>query len=155
MTPEALELDGHGSRAVDEAWDRLLRVDLPREAGRGVPRVLRLLVDLPVYSLGIWVLVRVVLGFIDGSYVGLDFLLSALIIGLAWLFGARMLVRSRLRAKGTAILQGVREDIEQRVGAAARTAIAGRLGRAGEVQGALTHAATADQAWRQQLHGEQ
>lgn len=155
MTPESAELDGHATRAVDEAWDRLVRVELPREAGRGVPWILRAAVDLPVYGLAVWVLSRVVVGFARESYVGLDFLLSALIIALAWLFGARMIVRSRLRAKGASILQGVREDIEQRVGAAARTAIAGRLGRLAHVRRALEETATADRAWRQQLHGEQ
>lgn len=155
MTPSESELDGHASRAVDEAWDRIVRVDLPREARRGVPAVLRWLIDLPVYALGVFVLYRVVEGFFRESYVGLDFIMSALIIGLGWLFLARILVRTRLGSKSKSLLEGVRGDIEQRIGAAAQAAIEGRLDSLRTTRDALDHIAKADQTWRSRLHGEQ
>lgn len=153
MTPSGEELDGQATRAVDEAWDRLIRVDLPREADRGVPRWLRLAVDLPVYALGAWVLFRVVSGFITESYVGLEFLMSALIIALAWLFGARALSRWRLASKGAALLEGVRGDVEQRLGQAAQSAIEARLAAVDGKLGAVRRLGEADKAWRRRLDG--
>lgn len=138
---------------MDEAWDRLLRVDLPREARRGVPRPLRALVDLPVFGLGGWVLYRTVEGFIAEQYVGVDFLVSATIIALAWLFGARVLVRARFAGRSAALLSQVRGDIEQRVGAAASRAIGEPSERLEILLGGLRRVELADRAWRRRLHG--
>ena len=154
MTPSEPELDGHAARAVDEAWDRIVRVDLPKEARRGVPVPLRWLVDVPIYVLGGYVLYRVVEGFFDERYVGIDFLASALIIGLGWLFLGRLFVRARLASKSKALLAEVRSDIEQRVGAAARTSIDGRLVALARTRESLERLAAADETWRARLHGE-
>lgn len=154
MSPSSDELDGQATRAVDESWDRLLRVDLPREAARGVPRLLRLAVDLPVYGLGAWVLFRVVHGFVTEDYVGIDFLVSAVIIALAWLFGARALVRARLSQRSGSLLTVVRGDIEQRIGAAAHDAIEPRLARLDASTASVERIAGADRTWRARLHGE-
>ncbi|MEE2939750.1 MAG: dynamin family protein, partial [Planctomycetota bacterium] len=108
MTPTTEELDGEAARAVDEAWDRLVKVELPRVARRGVPRVLRWAIDLPVYGLAGFVLYRVVSGFARERYVGVDFIVSAAIIALAWLFVARLVVRLRLASMCSALLGGVR-----------------------------------------------
>ena len=155
MAPASEELDGQAARAVDEAWDRLVKVELPRVARRGVPRLLRVSIDLPVYALAGFVLYRVVLGFVRGSYVGLDFIVSAAIIALAWLFIARLVVRIRLGSKSSALLVGVRGDVEQRIGAAAEAATAGRIGRARRLRELLESVAGADRRWRSQLFGEQ
>lgn len=155
MSPSNEELDGHATRAVDEAWDRLLRVDLPRAARAGVSRPMRLLVDLPVYGLAGWVLFRVVEGFVRETYVGLDFLVSALIIALAWLFGARALIRARLGSRSAALLAGVRGDVEQRVGRAAHAAVDGRLRALEEARTAVRRTGAADATWRARLHGEE
>ena len=80
LAPSGSELSASAAGAVDEAWDRLLRVDLPREARRGVPRLLRVLVDLPVFGLGAWVLYRTVEGFIAEQYVGVDFLVTLVLL---------------------------------------------------------------------------
>ncbi len=154
MAPSHAELDGHATRAVDDGWDRLVRVDLPREAGRAVPRGLRMLIDLPVYGLGGWVLVRVVMGFVKDSYVGVDFLVSAVIIAFAWLFLGRALVRARLSARSASLLRDVRGDIEQRLGRAAHAAIDGRQENLSKSREALARLRTADAIWRQRLHGE-
>ncbi|MFT6109303.1 MAG: energy-coupling factor transporter ATP-binding protein EcfA2 [Planctomycetota bacterium] len=154
MAPSEEELDGHAARAVDDAWDRLIRVDLPRAAARAVPRGLRLLIDLPVYGLGVWVLVRVVMGFMQDSYVGMDFLVSSVIIALAWLFLARVLVRARLSSRSAALLAEVRGDIEQRLGRAAHASIDGRKQRLHKSREALARLGSADAIWRERLHGE-
>ena len=153
LSPARDELSSSAAAAVDEAWDRLLRVDLPREARRGVPRLLRGFVDLPVYGLGAWVLYRTVTGFVAEAYVGVDFLVSAVIIALAWLFGARFLVRARFAGRGGALLAAVRGDIEQRVGAAASRAIEGPIGRLDALMGGVERVELADRAWRRRLHG--
>ena len=155
MAPASDELDGHAARAVDEAWDRLVKVELPRVARRGVPRLLRWSIDLPVYVLAGFVLYRVVVGFVRGRYVGLDFIVSAAIIGLAWLFIARLVVRLRLGSRSSALLAGVRGDVEQRVGRAAEVATAGRIGRARRLRELLETVAGADGRWRSRLFGEQ
>lgn len=154
MAPGPEELDAHAVRAVDDAWDRLLRVDLPREAARGVPRALRMFIDLPVYGLGVWVLVRVAMGFVKDSYVGVDFLVSAAIIALSWLFFARMLVRARLSRRSAALLAAVRGDVEQRVGSAARAAVEHRQARLSKSKEALARLESLDALWRERLHGE-
>jgi len=153
LAPAESELSASAAGAVDEAWDRLLRVDLPREARRGVPRPLRALVDLPVFGLGGWVLYRTVEGFIAEQYVGVDFLVSATIIALAWLFGARVLVRARFAGRSAALLSQVRGDIEQRVGAAASRAIGEPSERLEILLGGLRRVELADRAWRRRLHG--
>ncbi|MEM8713443.1 MAG: dynamin family protein, partial [Planctomycetota bacterium] len=154
MAPGPDELDAHAVRAVDDAWDRLLRVDLPREAARGVPKFLRLAIDLPVYALGAWVLARVAMGFFRDSYVGVDFLVSAAIIGLSWLFFARMVVRARLSRRSAALLAAVRGDIEQRVGSAARAAVDHRQAQVSKSKEALARLESLDALWRERLHGE-
>jgi hypothetical protein len=154
FVPTAGELDGHAASAVDDAWDRLVRVDLPREAGLAVPKSLRLLIDLPVYGLGVWVLVRVVLGFVRDNYVGGDFLVSAVIIAFAWLFLGRALVRMRLASRSSALLADVRSGVEQRLTQAARTSIEARRKRVAKGRDALHRLQSADAHWRQRLHGE-
>lgn len=155
MAPTAEELDGHATRAVDEAWERLVRVELPLVARRGVPRALRWIVDLPVYLLAAFVLYRVVVGFAYGSYAGLDFLVSAVIIVLAWLFAARLVIRQRLASRSSSLLAEVRADVEQRVGRAAEAATSGRIGRVRELRELLGQVAQADGSWRSRLFGEQ
>ncbi|MEL6431855.1 MAG: dynamin family protein [Planctomycetota bacterium] len=49
-SPDGPELDACAARAVDESWERMLRVDLPRAAQDQVGRGTRLFVDLPVYA---------------------------------------------------------------------------------------------------------
>lgn len=155
MAPRLEELDGHATRAVEEAWERLVRVELPRTAQRGVPRVLRWLVDLPVYALGVFLLYRVVLGFIQENYAGFDFLLSGAIIVLAWLFLARLMVRQRLSSRSAALLAEVRGDVEQRLGRAADAATSGRLRELDGLSGLLQDMGTVDRSWRSRLFGEQ
>lgn len=155
MSPAAEELDGQATRAVDEAWDRLVKLELPRVARRGVPRLLRWAIDIPVYALAGFVLYRVVIGFARERYVGLDFIASAGIIALAWLFIARLVVRLRLASRSGSLLAAVRVDVEQRVRSAADAATAGRIGGARRLRELLRATAGADGRWRSQLFGEQ
>lgn len=154
LTPDPVHLDGAAARAVDEAWDRVLRVDLPREAARGVPRWARWAVDLPVFAMGAWILVRVVEGFAQDDYVGFDFLMSALIIAFGWLFLARWLLRARLSARSSRLLAGVREDVEQRIGAAAVRAIERPMAELEHARRSLANVAAAEATWRTRLWGE-
>lgn len=130
------------SSAVEEAWQRLVERDLPRVADRSVHRLFRVLLDLPVYGLGIWVLVQVARGFLAGQYVGIDFLLNAGLLLAAYLFAVRLLVRGSLALRGRQLLNQVttrcREALglqatqlqrEVRQAAAERSEILERLGR--------------------------
>jgi energy-coupling factor transporter ATP-binding protein EcfA2 len=123
--PEALGVPAAGAlaqragEAVGEAWERVLERDLPDVAGRAVPLALRWLVDLPVFALGGFVVWRAARGFLESDYVGLDFLLNAALLLLAWLFVARALVRALLGRRATGLLAGARADAAQRLGQAA------------------------------------
>jgi hypothetical protein len=99
------------------------------------------------------VLYRTVEGFIAEEYIGVDFLISATIIALAWLFGARVLVRARFAGRSASLLAQVRGDIEQRVGAAAGRSIQGPLERVEALLGSTRRVELADRAWRRRLHG--
>ena len=154
MAPDGPELDERAARAVDDAWDRMLRVDLPKAAQASVGRILKGLIDVPIYALGAFVLFRVVVGFFDGAYVGLDFLTSAVIMALGWMFLARLSVRARLSARSGALLSGVREDVSQRLGVAAEAAVSARRERLRTLGGRAAELARADETWRSRLHGE-
>ena len=154
LSPQGPELDERATRAVDESWERMLRVDLPRAASEQVGRGTRLFVDIPVYALGAWILFKVAAGFFAEQYAGVDFLLSAAILGLGWLFLARLFVRARLASKGGALLRGVQSDVSKRLLEAADAATTDRRSRLREAAARVDRVAQADSSWRARLHGE-
>ena len=116
---EELFTDGEaGSMAPSRNWTgtRRVRSTRPGPPCEGEPPGWRVEVfrgssgspSISRHALAGFVLYRVVLG-LRGSYVGLDFIVSAAIIALAWLFIARVVVRIRLGSKSSALLVGVRE----------------------------------------------
>jgi len=105
--PPAETLQEVAAAGVAEAWGRLLNRDLPAVAQRSIPRLVRLLLDLPVYAMGGWVAWKAVSGFFHEEYVGLDFLTNALVLLAAWLFLVRLAVRRFLRIRAGALVLGV------------------------------------------------
>ncbi|MBX3028283.1 50S ribosome-binding GTPase [bacterium] len=93
--------------AVEDAWARLVQRELPAAAERSALRYLRWLLDLPVYALGVWVLFQVARGFIDGAYVGFDFLVNAALLLAAYLFAVRFAVRRGLAWRARRLLDDV------------------------------------------------
>jgi GTPase Era involved in 16S rRNA processing len=105
--PSAAEVHARLGAAVEEAWATLLDRDLPAAAERSVLRFLRLLLDLPVYALAGWVVYRVATGFAAGQYAGIDFLVNALLLLIAYLYPLRLLVRRGLRLRARRLLAEV------------------------------------------------
>lgn len=148
--------DALGERAVlaaEEAWGQLLARDLPATAARSLGRPLRLLVDVPVYALGGWVVVRTATGFFSGEYVGLDFLLSAALVLLAWLFLARALCRAVLARRTGALLAAVQAHARRALEEAVELAAAPAVEAVEEREQALGRLAGAEVRWRERVLG--
>jgi energy-coupling factor transporter ATP-binding protein EcfA2 len=105
--------------AVDEAWGTLVDRDLPLAAERSILRFFRLLLDLPVYALGAWIIYQVGRGFLAGQYAGVDFLLNAALLLGAYLFAVRLAVRRGLSARARRLLAEVIGHTRRRLGAQA------------------------------------
>lgn len=93
--------------AVGDAWSGLLDRDLPAAAERSWLRFARLPLDLPVYGLAGWVIYQVATGFFAGRYAGVDFLVNAALLLLAYLAAVRLVVRSGLAARARRLLADV------------------------------------------------
>ena len=112
-SPDALGLPSidtarsDATTAVHESWATLLERELPAAAEKSILGYLRLLLDLPVYALAVWVLYKVITGFVAGEYVGVDFLLNAVLILAAYLFAVRLVVRRGLSWRANRLLTEV------------------------------------------------
>lgn len=147
--PGALvELTG---RAVEDAWEQLVSVDLPAAARATLPRAVPWLVDLPVYALGAWIVYRAAVGLFVGTYVGFEFLGTAAIVALAWLFLCRSLVRRALRRRGARLLAGVRARIGERLAAEEARLVVGQARALATPREALARLAASERTWRQRL----
>lgn len=107
--PDADDTRAAVGAAVDAAWRRLVDHDLPQAAERSVLRFFRWLIDLPVYALVAWLVYRSGMGFIDGSYVGVDLLLNSALLGGAYLVVVRLMVRAGLRRRARRLLEAAAE----------------------------------------------
>lgn len=152
--PDAQTLAEHAALATDEAWHQLMDRDLPAAAERAFGVPLRLLVDVPVYALGGWVVVQAVRGYFEEQYVGIDFLLNTALILMAWLFLARTLCRSVLGRQTGALLAAVRSHGTSALQTAtdlaatpAREAVAGQ-------REALDRLRQAPERWRARVLGD-
>lgn len=147
------ELAAAAVAAVDEAWARLLDRDLLAAAQSGARILVRLAVDVPVYTLGAWVVTRAAVGFFTDDYVGFDFLVSAVLILLAWLFLARSTVRIALGGRVRALVASTRAFAGETLAAAAvrvgGVAIEGLRRRTA----ALERLAAIEDRWRERLLG--
>ena len=137
--------------AVGEAWTGLLDRDLPASAERAVPLPLRWVLDGPVYALAAWVVWRASVGFFHGEYAGVDFLLNALLLSLAYLFVVRLLVRRWLGARVDRLLDGaMARTADELAGWADEVREGVRLAAAGP-NAALARLARLPDRWRQEL----
>lgn len=121
LTGNAQALDLPGSErvfdlaagALGRSWERLVDVDLPLAAERSALRWIRWLLDAPVYALAVWVTYLVAAGFVQGRYTGMDFLVNALLLVLAYLLLVRFAVRRALGWRARRLLrQATRAAIE-------------------------------------------
>jgi len=109
------------------------------------------LLDLPVYALALWVVYQVAVGFWTGNYAGVDFLLNAALLLVAYLFAVRFVVRRSLDVRARRLLGDVILRARRALGAqadAARTAVRDAVARH---SGALARLAELEKSWRAEL----
>ena len=148
-TPEAAS--GTAAQAVDEAWMRLVDRDLPAAAERSWLRFFRVLLDLPVYALAAWVMYQVAAGFWSGTYAGFDFLLSAALLLLAYLFAVRFGVRRALGLRARRLLNDVILRTRQALGSQADATREAVRHAVSQHRAALDHLAQLEAEWRSEL----
>ncbi len=137
--------------ATHEAWQRLLRRDLPELAQRAIPRWMRWTLDAPLIALALWIVVRAGLGLISGSYVGLDLLINAGLVGAAWMLLARFLVRGSLARRLDRLVQAAAQTIGSRLELATRGSEAAVEEACSSLRARLTRVVGLAQRWRQAL----
>ena len=137
--------------AVEDSWDTLLERDLPAAAERSVLRFFRLLLDLPVYALSAWVLYNVGHGFVAGEYAGMDFLVNALLILVAYLFAVRLLVRRGLSVRAGRLLKEVTARTRNALGKRVELVAENLQRLRNEKIGALGRIAKLEERWRSVL----
>jgi predicted GTPase len=149
--PDADAARDAAAQAVNEAWTRLIGRDLPAAAERSWLRYVRVLLDLPVYALAAWVVYQVARGFWTGVYAGLDFLLNAALLLVAYLFVVRIGVRRGLGLRARRLLADVILHTRQALGAQADTARETVRVSAARQRAALDRLAGAEAEWRADL----
>jgi predicted GTPase len=141
------------AQAVDEAWARLVERDLPAAAERSWLRFFRLLLDLPVYALAAWIVYQVARGFWNGTYAGIDFLLSAALLLFAYLFAVRFAVRRGLALRARRLLADVILRARRALGAQADVTREAVRHAATEHGNALARLSELENEWRADLGG--
>lgn len=149
--PDGGALGDLAARTVEESWETLVAVDLPAAARAALPRAVHWFVDLPVYALGAWIVYQAAIGLVTGHYVGVEFLATAAIVGGAWLFLCRSLVRRALWRRGERLLSGVEARIDERLAAEEAELVAAQQRALAPLRGALDRLAAVDTTWRTRL----
>lgn len=148
---EELQVDAH--EAIEDVWSRFVERDLPAEARAGARWFVRWPVDLPVYAFCGWIVWSAAKGFYHGEFAGLDFLVNALLLLLAWLFVARSLVRAGLSAKSRSMVAALRSRLENALSEAAARRAETAEARWRASREALDRLADAEARWRSRLEG--
>ncbi|MEZ6017438.1 MAG: dynamin family protein [Planctomycetota bacterium] len=149
--PEATALADVATQTVEEAWDQLLAVELPAAARAALPRAVPWLVDVPVYALAMWIVYRAAHGLVYGSYVGVEFLATVAIVGGAWLFVCRSLVRRALERRGARLLGAVRGQLDERLTDEESALVEAQRRRLAGARAALQRLGASDSIWRERL----
>jgi energy-coupling factor transporter ATP-binding protein EcfA2 len=137
--------------ATDEAWQRLLRRELPEVAERAIPRWMRWGLDAPLIALALWIVGRAAMGLFTGQYVGLDLLINAGLVGAAWLLLARFLMRGLLGRRIDRLVQGAAETIGRRLEQATRGSEGAVEEACASLRERLSRAVGLAQRWRSEL----
>jgi hypothetical protein len=155
--PEMIGLASHGqlyeqtAAAVDEAWNVLIDRDVPAAAERSALRFFRLLLDLPVYALAVWILYRVAIGFFAGEYAGVDFLVNAALLLIAYLYPLRVLVRLGLGVRASRLLRAITARAANALREQAEDACATVRKATADYAAALDRLGSVDESWRAKL----
>jgi len=151
--PDAVEAAARIGPAVEDTWNDLVERDLPRAAEESSIAHLRWPFDLPVYALGAWVVLKAVVGYFDGEYLGVDFLLSTVVVLFAYLFLVRFACRRLLAARARALLADVIERCRGAMVDAGEAVEREVREETGGVERALERTADLESRWRLELVG--
>ncbi len=138
---------------VEESMGQLLDLDLMEQAEVGASKPWRLLVDLPVYAFGVWIVVRAGIGFANGEYVGMDFLVNAALLAGAWLLMARYATRALLRRRARSLIEGIKTNMRTRMAQALEGALGDSLGSVGRMRSALARMGQLHVTWKERILG--
>ncbi len=137
--------------AVEEAWQHLLRRQLPETAERGAPWWVRWPLDLPVYAFAGWLLYRAGEGFIHEDYVGFDFLVNGLLLALAMVFLIRLVVRSSIAARAGGLVRRAVDRARVRLEQSREELAVPSRRRAAELSQGLERLAKLESRWAELL----
>lgn len=155
--PEAFELPSlaviHAGVAdtVDAAWTRITDVDVPAAAARGALRILRWPLDLPVYAFLAWMLYRVGVSFVAGTYAGIDFLVNAALLLGAYLLAIRTGVRTALARRARRLAGQLAGRARAVLDDDAAGAAAGTRAQVDSMQATLDRLCALADIWRREL----
>ncbi|HYC23870.1 MAG TPA: GTPase [Candidatus Bathyarchaeia archaeon] len=149
--PPADELRVEVATAVEQAWATLVGRDLPLAAERSALRFFRVVLDLPLYALGVWVIYLVGRGFFSGDYVGVDFLLNAALLAAAYLFVVRQVVRRTLALVPRRLLRGAIASSRIAIETSAQRAVERVRDASASRASALLRLAGLEGRWRAEL----
>jgi hypothetical protein len=113
-----------------------------------------LILDLPVYGLVVWILYRVAAGFFEGQYAGVDFLVNAALLLLAYLYPLRVLVRLGLGARASRLLKTITARTTSALHDQAEDGCAAVRKQTTEHAAALERLCNIEESWRAQLGSE-
>ena len=165
--PTADEVGSEATAAVESAWAQLVERELPRAGAKGARWFVRLAVDLPVYLLGLWLVVQAAVGILPSGWttnpalpaaLTTDRLINAAIVLGAWLFLGRSWVRASLGHVARGLTEVVRNEASRSLGepAGIESTTTAELDHQLAARGAtLTRLAELDELWRARLHSPQ
>ncbi|KAA3615188.1 MAG: ATP-binding cassette domain-containing protein [Planctomycetota bacterium] len=139
--------------AVEDSWTHLVDRELPESAARSVARPVRLALDIPVYAFLAWVVFGAIVGFFKGDYLGIDYLINALLILVVYMVVLRFFMRRYLLLRTGRLLSGVMVKMKatlQDTADRAREEVSDEIQR---VEKSLTGLSELDQSWQVALQG--
>jgi energy-coupling factor transporter ATP-binding protein EcfA2 len=149
--PESDVVLGSLAEAAGQHWRRLVERELVLAAERSVPVWLRWPLDLPLLALVGFVAWRVVEGFVVQSYVGLDFLVNAALVGLLVLWLVRALVVLVARVRVGRLVAAVRRDMAAALAEQGAGLVALVRARVDALRDGLAALTQLEATWRREL----
>ncbi|MDF1838647.1 MAG: dynamin family protein [Planctomycetota bacterium] len=151
--PDPVEIHGALQDAVEESMGQLLDRELMEQAELGASKPWRWLVDVPVYAFAIWIVIRAGIGFANGEYVGMDFLVNAALLAGAWLFLARYATRLLLRRRARALVAGIKTNMRSRMENSLDSTLGKSLRSVGQMRAGLARMIGVDRTWKDRILG--
>jgi energy-coupling factor transporter ATP-binding protein EcfA2 len=151
--PTEVEVRDGLRTAVEDSLTQLIDGDLLEQAEKGARKPWRWFVDLPVYTFGIWIVVRAGTGFFRGDYVGMDFLVNAALLAGAWLLLARYATRALLRRRARTLVTHIKTQLRRRVQEALGASLLPMEQSLAEQNAGVDRWAQLHETWRERILG--